>query len=164
VGGFGTYSKIFGTAAASLLEAEVVTADGRVRLANNCTNDQLWALKGGGGGSFGVVTRLTLHTHGTQLRRPRGANHSGLRRGNKLGINLEFQGINEEKAIAILQALLNWIAAAGGLLTNPPLIRSIPARHRWDPVFLKADAQTAILTDDRPGAPADNVFWSTNLS
>ncbi|MGA7865130.1 MAG: FAD-dependent oxidoreductase, partial [Stellaceae bacterium] len=63
-GGFGSFSKNYGTAAASLLEAEVVTADGAVRIANACTNPGLfWALKGGGGGSFGVVTRLTLKTH-----------------------------------------------------------------------------------------------------
>jgi len=63
-GGFGSLSKAFGTAAASLLEAEVVTADGQVRIANPCTNpDLFWALKGGGGGSWGVVTRLTLRTH-----------------------------------------------------------------------------------------------------
>src|SRR5215475_13917859 len=63
-GGFGSFSKRFGLAAASLLEAEVVTADGEVRIANACTNpDLLWALKGGGGGSLGVVTRVTLKTH-----------------------------------------------------------------------------------------------------
>jgi FAD/FMN-containing dehydrogenase len=63
-GGFGSYSKRFGTAAASLLEAEIVTADGRVRIVNECQDpDLFWALKGGGGGSFGVVTRLTLRTH-----------------------------------------------------------------------------------------------------
>src|SRR5215470_4494580 len=63
-GGFGSFSKHYGTAAASLLEAEIVTADGAVRIANACTNpDLFWALKGGGGGSFGVVTRLTLKTH-----------------------------------------------------------------------------------------------------
>ena len=63
-GGFGSYSKSYGTAAASLLEAEVVTADGMVRIANACTNpDLFWALKGGGGGTFGVVTRVTLRTY-----------------------------------------------------------------------------------------------------
>ena len=63
-GGFGTFSKRYGMAAAGLIEAEVVTADGTVRIANACTNpDLFWALKGGGGGSFGVVTRLTLRTH-----------------------------------------------------------------------------------------------------
>jgi FAD/FMN-containing dehydrogenase len=63
-GGFGSYSKNYRTAAASLLEAEVVTADGSVRIANACTNpDLFWALKGGDGGTFGVVTRLTLRAH-----------------------------------------------------------------------------------------------------
>jgi FAD/FMN-containing dehydrogenase len=63
-GGFGSFSKCFGTAAAGLLEAEVVTAEGRVRTVNACSDPDLyWAIKGGGGGSFGVVTRLTLSTH-----------------------------------------------------------------------------------------------------
>jgi FAD/FMN-containing dehydrogenase len=62
-GGFGSFSKNYGLAAAGLLEAEVVTADGAVRIANACTNpDLFWALKGGGGGSLGVVTKLTLKT------------------------------------------------------------------------------------------------------
>ena len=63
-GGFGSLSKTYGMAAASLLEAEVVTADGDVRIANACTDpDLFWGLKGGGGGSLGVVTRLTLRVH-----------------------------------------------------------------------------------------------------
>jgi FAD/FMN-containing dehydrogenase len=62
-GGFGSFSKAYGLAAAGLLEAEIVTADGAVRIANACTlPDLFWALKGGGGGSLGVVTRLTLRT------------------------------------------------------------------------------------------------------
>ena len=63
-GGFGSFSKNYGMAAGSLLEAEVVTADGKILIANECNHpDLLWALKGGGGGSFGVVTKLTLKTH-----------------------------------------------------------------------------------------------------
>ncbi|HSY05426.1 MAG TPA: FAD-binding protein [Steroidobacteraceae bacterium] len=62
-GGFGSFSKGFGTAAAGLLEAEVVTADARALTVNACSHPELfWALKGGGGGSWGVVTRLTLRT------------------------------------------------------------------------------------------------------
>jgi FAD/FMN-containing dehydrogenase len=62
-GGFGSFSKKFGTAAAGLLEAEIVTADGVVRIANACRNSDLfWAIKGGGGGSLGVITSLTLRT------------------------------------------------------------------------------------------------------
>ena len=63
-GGFGSFSKNYGMAAASLLQAEVVTADGKVLIANGCTNpDLFWALKGGGGGSLGVVTKVTLATY-----------------------------------------------------------------------------------------------------
>ena len=63
-GGFGSFSKKYGTAAAGLLEAEIVTADGAVRIANECTDpDLFWGIKGGGGGSLGVVTKVTLRTH-----------------------------------------------------------------------------------------------------
>jgi FAD/FMN-containing dehydrogenase len=62
-GGFGSYSKQFGTAGAALLEAEIVTADGVARIVNACNEpDLFWALKGGGAGSFGVVTRMTVTT------------------------------------------------------------------------------------------------------
>lgn len=63
-GGFGSWSKKFGTAAANLLEAEVVTADGKILIANACQNQDLfWALRGGGGGSFGIVTKATMRTY-----------------------------------------------------------------------------------------------------
>lgn len=63
-GGFGSFSKSFGLAAASLLEAEIVTADGQIRTVNASRDpDLFWALKGGGGGTFGVITRVTLRTH-----------------------------------------------------------------------------------------------------
>jgi FAD/FMN-containing dehydrogenase len=63
-GGFGSFSKKYGLAAASLLQAEIVTADGKVLIANDSTHpDLFWALKGGGGGSLGVVTRVTLATY-----------------------------------------------------------------------------------------------------
>jgi FAD/FMN-containing dehydrogenase len=63
-GGFGSLSKAFGTAAGSLLEAQIVTTDGVVRTVNACKDPELfWALKGGGGGSWGVVTQVTVRTH-----------------------------------------------------------------------------------------------------
>ena len=63
-GGFGTFSKNYGTAAGSLLEAEIVTADGAVHIVNACSEPELfWGIKGGGGGSLGIVTRVILKTH-----------------------------------------------------------------------------------------------------
>ena len=63
-GGFGSFSKRYGTGAGGVLEMEVVTADGRVVVANGAQNQDLfWALCGGGGGTFGIVTRVTLLSH-----------------------------------------------------------------------------------------------------
>jgi FAD/FMN-containing dehydrogenase len=63
-GGFGSFSKRFGTAAGNVLEVEVVTAGGEILLANEAEHDDLfWALRGGGGGTFGVVTKMTFRTH-----------------------------------------------------------------------------------------------------
>lgn len=76
-GGFGSWSRRYGTAAANLLEVEVVTADGAMVVANECQNaDLFWALRGGGGGTFGVVTRATLRTH--ELPRSLGAAVGGI--------------------------------------------------------------------------------------
>ncbi|MEO6656158.1 MAG: FAD-binding oxidoreductase [Pyrinomonadaceae bacterium] len=62
-GGFGSFSKNYGLAAAALVQAEIVTADGSVKIVNAVKHpDLFWALKGGGGGSFGVVTKVTLRT------------------------------------------------------------------------------------------------------
>ena len=77
-GGFGSYSKGYGLAAASLIEAEIVTADGDVKIANACSNpDLFWALKGGGGG-FGVVTRVSLQdAPAARILRRRVRDHQG---------------------------------------------------------------------------------------
>jgi len=58
-GGFGSMPKGFGTAAAGLLETDMVTADGVTRTANPCTHPELfWAIKGGSGGSWGARSRM----------------------------------------------------------------------------------------------------------
>ncbi|KAF9892026.1 hypothetical protein FE257_002990 [Aspergillus nanangensis] len=50
-----------GLSADLVLQFEVVTADGNVVVANQHQNpDLFWALRGGGGGTFGVVTRVTM--------------------------------------------------------------------------------------------------------
>lgn len=63
-GGFGSFSKNFGTGAVGIVQAEIVTADGKTLIANRCQNtDLFWAIRGGGASTFGVVTQLTLKTH-----------------------------------------------------------------------------------------------------
>lgn len=63
-GGFGFFSKKFGTGAGNILEAEIVTANGDILKANACQNEDIfWAIRGGGGGTFGVVTKMTMRTY-----------------------------------------------------------------------------------------------------
>jgi FAD/FMN-containing dehydrogenase len=62
-GGLGYLTRRFGWGVDNLEEVEVVTADGKVRIANRNENaDLFWAIRGGGG-NFGVVTRFTFGLH-----------------------------------------------------------------------------------------------------
>jgi FAD/FMN-containing dehydrogenase len=197
-GGFGSFSKRYGMAAASLLEAEVVTADGAVRIANACTNpDLFWALKGGGGGSFGVITRLTLKTHDLpplfgaafgaikassddafktlierfvafyreSLFNPTWGETVTFRPGNVFEVSMVFQGIDQDRAASVWKPFLDWVKDKGADYTvvQPPIFIHVPARSLWDAAFLKQNAPQMILSDERPGASATNVFWRANL-
>jgi len=197
-GGFGSYSKNYGLAAASLLEAEIVTADGAVRLANACTNpDLFWALKGGGGGTFGIVTRVTLATHelpsffggvavtieaksdaafralvdrfvafyAEKLANRHWGEIANVRPGRKLDIQMACQGLGLEEIGALWQPFLDGIEAQPDFVfTEKPRMRVAPARHRWDPDFIRTFAPGAIRTDDRPGASSGNIYWTANVS
>ena len=62
-GGVGYLSRKFGLTIDSILAAEVVTADGRLLHADADEHpDLFWAIRGGGG-NFGIVTRLKFRLH-----------------------------------------------------------------------------------------------------
>ena len=63
-GGFGSFSKKFGLAASGMLQAELVTAGGEILIVNEFNYpDLFWSIKGGGGGNFGIVTKVWLKTN-----------------------------------------------------------------------------------------------------
>jgi FAD/FMN-containing dehydrogenase len=60
-GGHSPFSPLFGLGADNVLEFKVVTADGKLVVANDVVNQDLfWALRGGGGGTWGVVVEATV--------------------------------------------------------------------------------------------------------
>ena len=76
-GGHGFAARAFGLACDSLRSVRIVTADGHAHDVSSSSRPNLfWALRGGGAGSYGIVTRLTFATRtvGTVttfvLRRP----------------------------------------------------------------------------------------------
>ncbi|ORY14164.1 hypothetical protein BCR34DRAFT_585987 [Clohesyomyces aquaticus] len=71
-GGVGSFTAQYGLMADNAVEFEVVTADGQVRVINECNDaDLFWAMHGGGGGTFAVLTKycvqlypsLPIHTY-----------------------------------------------------------------------------------------------------
>jgi FAD/FMN-containing dehydrogenase len=63
-GGVGLTGRAYGLTCDNLTSAEIVTADGKARKVSASSDaDLFWALRGGGGGNFGVVTSLSFRTH-----------------------------------------------------------------------------------------------------
>lgn len=65
--GLSSTARKYGLGVDNVLDFTVVLANGTVVIADNCTNtDLFWALRGGGGGTFGVVTAVHYKTHELQ--------------------------------------------------------------------------------------------------
>jgi FAD/FMN-containing dehydrogenase len=71
-GGMGLAGRAYGLTTDHIVGAQIVTADGRLRRVSARSDpDLFWALRGGGGGNFGIVTEFTF-----KLRRlPSGATY-----------------------------------------------------------------------------------------
>ncbi|KAH6009483.1 hypothetical protein HBI84_051170 [Parastagonospora nodorum] len=63
-GGVGDFTARYGLMADNAIEFEVVTADGQVRIINECNDpDLFWAMRGGGGATFAVLTKYRVQLH-----------------------------------------------------------------------------------------------------
>jgi FAD/FMN-containing dehydrogenase len=65
-GGFGFNARKFGLTSDNLIDTEMVTADGDlIAVDDRSERDLFWALRGGGGGNFGINTSFRFQTYQT---------------------------------------------------------------------------------------------------
>lgn len=187
-GGFGSFSKKFGTGAAGMVEVEIVTSDGRILTANEFQHpDLFWAVRGGGGGTFGVVTRITLRTHelpetfgsvsGT-LRARDDAEYRALvdrlRRfycealnNEHWGEQIAFRPDNTVDVFVTFQGLTQEQATQAWrpiteAFENDLQVLAIPARDMWNLSFWKASHPDHVTPDPRQGPDGRVYWWSGN--
>ncbi|KAJ0280295.1 hypothetical protein COL940_006270 [Colletotrichum noveboracense] len=66
-GGHSPVTRFYGLGADQVLSARVVLASGEIVTASPCNNtDLFYAIRGGGGGTYGVVTQMTVKTYPTK--------------------------------------------------------------------------------------------------
>jgi FAD/FMN-containing dehydrogenase len=121
-GGLGFLVRKHGLTIDDLLAAEVVTADGQVLSVDDESHpDLFWALRGGGG-NFGVVTRLKLGLH--EL-------------GQVVGGMLMLPASPELIAafVAAAQAAPEELSTVAGVMLAPPM-PFIPAEHHGKPMLM----------------------------
>ncbi|KAF2873672.1 hypothetical protein BDV95DRAFT_489871 [Massariosphaeria phaeospora] len=65
-GGHGPLGPTYGLMVDNAIEFDVITADGQFRTINECTDpDLFWAMRGGGGGTYAVLTSYKFQLHPT---------------------------------------------------------------------------------------------------
>jgi FAD/FMN-containing dehydrogenase len=107
-GGFGWLGRRFGLAARSMIEADMVTADGERRTISAETDPDLWWGLRGSGGNLGVVTRLRFRLY------PVSTVYAG---------NLYYP---PERAADLLSFFAEWTRDTPGELTAALTFRSFP--------------------------------------
>lgn len=129
-GGFGVTSRKWGLTCDNVTEFEIVTADGHAKTVNeHHHSDLFWAVRGGGGGNFGVVTSFTFKTH---------------KIGNVAIFSIDFPWANFDN---VVNAWQNWaFEAPDGLSTFIALLttRNITLQGQFTP---DSDAELPLISE-----------------
>jgi hypothetical protein len=129
-GGHGHLASKYGLSADQVLEWEVVTATGQLITANADSHpDLFWALRGGGGGTFGVVVSVTIKAFPNTFFST--AYATVLNNGTNTDAVYEAVGTFLQSLPALVDAgaFVVWVAAPFGFMLMPAIA---PDLHQQD--------------------------------
>jgi FAD/FMN-containing dehydrogenase len=147
-GGIGVLTRKYGLTSDKLVSAQIVTADGRLLTVSPAAEpDLFWALRGGGGGNFGIVTSFTFATEPAPA----------------LTV-FSLRAFPRSSAAAVVDAWQDWVAAAPPeLWSNCIVSAGSPPGARVGGCFVGAPAALNRLIDKlvaRAGARPATRFVS----
>lgn len=147
-GGHGPLSSTCGLSADQILQATVVTTTGEVLVANALQNQDLyWAIRGGGGGQYGVVTEYIMMSYPA----PENFASSSL-------TMTGFSG-NQTNSSTAVDGARSWDAFVELLARFPDLMDAGIVGTGMD-----ASGDSSYLTVPAGGVAASMSFWSFNSS
>ena len=136
-GGLGVLGRTYGLSCDRLTSAEIVLADGTMITCDaSMDHDLYWALRGAGGGSFGVVTALTFRT----VPEPQA-----------VAFHLSWPG---DSAVEVVNAWLGWAPTAADAMAASLTVRAAADLS----VPVTAHLVGAMIADDETAADALTDF------
>lgn len=163
-GGHGQLSVTMGLGADRVIEYTVVTPDGKVRVANRCQNkDLFWALRGGGGGTFGVVlsatTRASPATKVQMVLVTYPATSTALTR--------DLWGLMFDNSVAWAKAGWGLLATNGTVVYINPTLSQAEASASMDPLLKWASSKqsegASAVVKEFPDYPAYFTFFTSAI-
>jgi len=128
-GGHGPMANQLGLGVDNLLEAEIVTAAGDIIQANKTHHSDLfWALRGGGGSTWGIVTKFTLRTH----KLPEGGLtfYEFAVEGDNCGW-WKFWGNSKNDRNRFVRRYMNWALSLGSKWSGLTFLNPSPSEDQW---------------------------------
>lgn len=145
-GGHGPLSRTHGLGAHQVLQATLVTSTGAILTADDRTHpDVFWALRGGGGGTYGVVSQYVIQSHPA----PRVSTGT-----------LSFAPLDDSDAAANG----SWDAAATLFAHLPDLMDAGLAGAATLATGATATKFNPSLKSPTPGVAGTQVFWALDTS
>ena len=136
-GGLGVLGRTYGLSCDRLASAEIVLADGAMITCDaSSDHDLYWALRGAGGGNFGVVTALTFHT----VPEPQA-----------VAFHLSWPG---DSAVEVVNTWLEWAPTAADAMAASLTVRTAADLS----VPVTAHLVGAMIADDETAAQALTDF------